>query len=356
MLKNQPHTTRNLTYKQIRKARSDPVWFAKNILSARPWKKQRDILHALTRHRNIAVRSCNGSGKSHAAAIATLWWLMAYENATVITTAPSKRQVGQILWREIRSLYLRNEHIIQGKITQTQLEISPRRFAIGFTAGSDVLFQGFHSPNILVIVDEASEVRETIYDGILSCLTSRNSKLLLIGNPTSRAGIFYDAFHEKRHIWHNIHISALDTPAFQQDSKDHEFLANAAWHPFRENPDEPNGIATPEWAQNIATHHGEKSDTYKIRVLGQFPEPAKRRQRKNRSQFNTPIPVAQREGTRSSDATSQGMPDGPAHSDRSEETAQIAARNNETESKQDQPSKRPRARRRRYSSKYWYHR
>ena len=266
--------TKNLTHNQIRKARNDPVWFARNILAAKPWKKQREILNALTEHDYIAVRSCNGSGKSHAAAIATLWWLMAHQDATVITTAPSERQVRQILWREIRSLYLRNKETIQGKITQTRLDISPRRFAIGFTAKSDAQFQGFHSPNLLAIVDEASGVKEKIYDAVLSCLTSSNSKLLLIGNPASLAGTFYDAFHEKRNLWHNIHISALETPAFQQNSTDHEFLANAAWHPLRATDDEPLGIATPGWAENIANHHGEKSDTYKIRVLGQFPEPA----------------------------------------------------------------------------------
>ena len=356
MTNNQLRTPRNLTHNEIRKTRKDPVWFAKNILAAKPWKKQRDILYALTRHRNIAVQSCNGSGKSHAAAIATLWWLMAYQDATVITTAPSKRQVQQILWREIRSLYLRNEHIIQGKITQTQLDIAPRRFAIGFTARSDVLFQGFHSPNLLVIVDEASEVRETIYDGILGCITSHNSKLLLIGNPTSRSGTFYDAFHEKRHLWHNIHISAFETPAFQQNSNDHEFLANAAWHPLGEKPEEPNGIATPEWAQDIAENHGEDSDTYKIRVLGQFPEPPKLHQRKKRRGSNTSVPFAQRKGTRRSEAISQGMHDGPDHPDHGKESPQVAGRNDETAPKQDQPSTRNRPRRQRYDPKYWYHR
>ena len=359
MPKSKPHRTRKLTHDQIRKTRIDPVWFAKNILSARPWKKQREILHALTKHRNIAVRSCNGSGKSHAAAIATLWWLMAFEDATVITTAPSNRQVKQILWREINSLYLRNKDIIQGKITQTQLDISPRRFAIGFTASSDVLFQGFHSPNLLVIVDEASEVRETIYDGVLSCLTSHNSKLLLIGNPTNQAGTFYDAFHDHRHFWHNIQISALDTPAFQQNSKDHEFLKNAKWHPLRENPEEPNGIATPEWAQNIANHHGEDSDTYRIRVLGQFPEPTKRRQRKNHSQFNASVPFAQRKRTRS-EANAGDARDGTGFPPLAGEMAE--GRRGPAAQPEPDPEPEPdiilthSKSNPTYSSRYWYHR
>ena len=274
------HMSEILTHNQIRKTRTDPVWFAKNILAAKPWKKQREILHALTKHNYIAVRSCNGAGKSHAAAIATLWWLTAYQDAIVITTAPSERQIRQILWREIKALYLRNKHIIRGKITQTRLDINSRRFAIGFTANSRNHFQGFHSPNMLAIIDEASAVKEEIYDAVLSCLTSSNSKLLIIGNPTNLAGTFYNAFHEKRNLWHNIHISALETPAFQQNSNDHQFLANAAWNPLRATDDEPHGIATPGWAENIAKHHGDKSDTYKIRVLGQFPEPTPSSRRK----------------------------------------------------------------------------
>ncbi len=302
MPKNPTYNPPKLNHSQIRKTQNDPVWFAKNILAANPWKKQREILNALTRHDFIAVRSCNGAGKSYAAAIATIWWLMAHQDAIVITTAPSERQVRQILWREIRSLYLRNVDTIQGKITQTRLDISPRRFAIGFTATSEVRFQGFHSPNLLAIVDEASGVKEEIYDAVLSCLTSSNSKLLLIGNPTNLAGTFYDAFHDKHDLWHNIHISAHETPAFQQNPTDHEFLANAAWHIRRPNIEEPNGIATPRWAEHIANHHGQKSNTYQVRVLGQFPQPTPTKRRKS----SLPPPAGE---------TSEGQraPESPVH-------------------------------------------
>ena len=48
----------------------DPVEFAQRWLGAKPWVKQRQILRALRNNRQIEVRSCNTSGKTHTAAIA----------------------------------------------------------------------------------------------------------------------------------------------------------------------------------------------------------------------------------------------------------------------------------------------
>ncbi len=195
-------------------AREDPVWFVKRFLDARPWSKQREVLRALRDHDLVAVRSCNGSGKTFTAALATLWWLCAHDEAMVITTAPTERQVKDLLWREIRHLHGKNPEAIGGKLTSTRLELSEKRFAYGFSTDTAGRFQGFHSGNILVIVDEAAEMREFIFDAIFGCLTSENAKMLMIGNPSSLAGTFYDAFHKNRSRWKTIHISAFDTPAF----------------------------------------------------------------------------------------------------------------------------------------------
>ena len=198
-------------------AREDPVWFAKRFLDASPWSKQREVLRALRDHDLVAVRSCNGSGKTFTAALATLWWLCAHDEAMVITTAPTERQVKDLLWREIRHLHGKNPEAIGGKLTSTRLELSDKRFAYGFSTDTAGRFQGFHSGNILVIVDEAAEMREFIFDAIFGCLTSENAKMLMIGNPSSLAGTFYDAFHKNRSRWKTIHISAFDTPAFRTE-------------------------------------------------------------------------------------------------------------------------------------------
>lgn len=186
---------------------------------------------------------------------------MTHEEAIVITTAPSDRQVKETLWREIKAIHANNRDFVGGKITATRLELSNKRFAYGFSTNTAERFQGFHNENILIIVDEASGVREFIFDAIIGSMTSRNAKMLLIGNPTSLAGTFYDAFHKNRKHWKTIHISAFDTPNIK-----HELEPG-------ENGYTP-GLATRIWADDVLAQNGDTSAAYQIRVLGQFPDAA----------------------------------------------------------------------------------
>ena len=272
--------------------RNHPADFADNVLNVQPWLKQREILNAVANHRKVAVRSCNGAGKTFTAAIATLWWLMSYDNAIVITTAPSERQVKELLWREIRQLYMPHRDKIGGKLTRTRLDFAPNRYAYGFSTNTEDKFQGFHSGNILVIVDEASGVDEFIYYAITGILTTQNAKLLMIGNPHGLAGTFYDAFHKSRKEFHTVHISAFDTPAFTDAGITAENIADLEYpDPVTDtdvipadagtqgktnhaNSTIPYGLSTPRWALRLFNSHGPQSSVYQTRVAGQFPSQA----------------------------------------------------------------------------------
>ena len=238
----------------------NPVKFANIGLGVRPWQKQEEILAALAKHDYVAVRSCNGSGKTFTAALATLWWLMTHDEAVVITTAPTERQVKNLLWREIRKIYDNNREFIGGRLSQNKLEITSNRYAFGFSTDSAGRFQGFHHENILIIVDEAANVHEFIFDAISGSMTTRNAKMLMIGNPDALAGTFYDAFHKDREHWHTIHISAFDTPAFTDEIPADQPL--------------PAGIPTPEWVERFERQRGKRSAAYQTRVLGDFPSEA----------------------------------------------------------------------------------
>ena len=260
--------------------RRSPVWLATRLFGVEPWEKQVEILNSLRDHNFVAVRSCNGAGKTFAAALATMWWLMSYDQSVVITTAPTERQVRELLWREIRSLYWRNERVIGGEMFATRLELGLKRFAVGYTATTGESFQGFHSENILAIVDEASGVRESIFEAIFGCLTSWNAKLLMVGNPLKTTGTFYNAFHSRKEHWRTIHITAFDTPAFKglDESSILEAPSEAASSriaalmKLTDGRVGLTGITSPSWARYIAHTRGTDSAVYKVRVLGEFVE------------------------------------------------------------------------------------
>ena len=232
--------------------RNSPVGFAREYLGVRLWSKQEETLNALRDHRRVAVKAGNGVGKGFTAAVAVLWFICSHNPAIVLTTAPTGRQVRHVLWREIRRLHGHSAELLGGRMFSTRFEVAHDRFALGLSTDEADQFQGFHCPNMLVVVDEAEGVAEPIYDAIEAVMTTGNCKLLLIGNPTSDSGTFRRAFHEDRRMFHNITISALESPNVEQQ----EVVIP--------------GLTTGEWVAERRTMWGEGSPMYQARVLGQF--------------------------------------------------------------------------------------
>ena len=236
--------------------RRSPDRFAREMLGVHLWSKQEEVLCALRDHRRVAVKAGNGLGKGFTAAVAVLWFLSSHQPATVLTTAPTQRQVRQVLWREIHRLYRGALQLMGGRILDTRIEVSHDRFALGLSTDEVDQFQGFHSPNMFIVVDEAEGVEEPIYEAIDAVMTAGNAKLLLIGNPTSVTGTFRRAFHEDRRLYHNITISALDSPNVKQQRV---VLP---------------GLTTHEWVAERATLWGPDNPMFQARVLGHFTDRA----------------------------------------------------------------------------------
>ena len=166
-----------------------PLDFARNVLGVQLWSKQEEVLSALLEHRRVAVKSGNGLGKGFSAAVALLWFLHAHQDAAIVlSTAPTFRQVRHILWRQVHRLYRPASEILGGKMLDTRWEISSDRYAMGLSAENADQFQGFHSPNMFIVVDEAEGVSDEIYEAIEAVMTSASPLLLLIGNPTNGVG------------------------------------------------------------------------------------------------------------------------------------------------------------------------
>ena len=233
-----------------------PTDFAHSVLRVDLWSKQREVLSAITEHRRVAVKAGNGLGKGFSAAVAVLWFLHTHDPAIVLITAPTFRQVRYILWRQIHVLHRRAPDVLKGKLLDTRWELAEDRYALGLSADTADQFQGFHCPNVFIVVDKAEGVSDSIYEAIEAVMTSDGSRLLLIGNPTTVSGVFRRAFHEERSIYHCITISAMDSPNVK---------TGRITIP---------GLTTPGWVEERRQIWGEENPLYRARVLGEFPDQA----------------------------------------------------------------------------------
>jgi hypothetical protein len=236
-----------------KKGREDPVWWVENVVGNRLWSKQREIIESVRDNKLTTVRSCNGAGKSFVSANIVAWFLTNHPESIVITTAPTTRQVEEILWQEIARIYAKSKFPLGGRLLKTKWDFGAKWFALGLSTNEPDKFQGFHAPHILGVIDEACGVDSVIYEAMSSVLTSEGARMLLIGNPTEPEGEFYRSFSSP--LYHKIHISAFDTPNFTN-----EFGYRVP------------GLSTPEWVEERKLEWGEDSPAYYARVLGEFPD------------------------------------------------------------------------------------
>lgn len=215
----------------MKRIRRDPAEFMRAWLGFDPWSKQVEIAESVRDHRRTAVKSCHGAGKSALSARIVVWYLHAFPGSIALTTAPTQNQVRNILWRNVNTAYAEARSPLLGRCLQTQIDIAPDWYALGFKSEDTASdrFQGFHSENALVVIDEAAGVDDRVYEALDAVMTSEQARMLLIGNPTNPQGEFYDAFHSSRDLYNTITITAADTPNMQAGKTVRPYLITQAW-------------------------------------------------------------------------------------------------------------------------------
>ena len=251
----------NEDYMQLLKWQDHPENFMRDVLNFISWTcedadDQLDICHAIRDFDRVTVRSGNGPGKTAVAARIVIWYLFCFTPSIVITTAPTGRQVEKLLWGEIRATYKKANLDLGGELFRTEIRIDDEWYAIGFSTDEPDKFQGFHSPHILIVVDEACGVAEPIFEAIEGILTGQNAKLLLIGNPTNSNTYFGRTHLHPRESrgWRKLAINCWNTPNVRAKSNVNPRLIDC------------------NWPANRLAKWGEYSPFYQVRVLGQFPE------------------------------------------------------------------------------------
>lgn len=228
--------------------------------TSRPWRKQRDIVRSVCRYPVTVVQSSTGSGKTKIAADILLAHLFGAPDRIVITTAPTMRQVQEMLWKEVRVSWERAHKAglkLGGHMPPRAPEIRVRDgwVAVGFSSSSPVNFQGWHSRNgTLVIIDEALGVEDETWAALEATLGGEHDRILALANPVTPRGRFFDLCTKPQAGVNVIRISAFDTPN------------------VKEGRVVVPGLVTRAAVDRMREAWGEDSALYRSRVLGEFPD------------------------------------------------------------------------------------
>lgn len=241
--------------------RKSPRTFIREALGAEPdeWQDQ-DVLIPLEQgKRRIAIRAGHGVGKTALEAWLILWFLLFYRPCKIPVTANSQDQLRDVVWAEIAKWWRRLPDFLKDMIEvgaeKVFIKADPEgAFAVARTARPErpEALQGFHSENLMFVLEEASGIEDVIFETAGGALTGPNAVVVMAGNPTRLQGYFFRAFHGNRQHWHCVHV-----PCSRASHVD------------------------PGYPAQIAEEYGRDSNVYRVRVDGEFPS----------AEANTVIPL-----------------------------------------------------------------
>lgn len=252
------------------KYKNDPVTWAEEVLQVTLWSAQKEILMSLVHNKKTAVKSCHSIGKTFISAVAACWWVSTRPNSMVRSTAPTYRQVHELLWEEIRKFHA--QFGLVGRITQSdewKRDLYGTEVQVGSgskPADGDIHgFHGVHRPDgVLVILDEACGVPDTLFTAADAITTGIHDRVLAVGNPDDPATEFGRIFKEDKvdegtglPLWNLLTVSAFDTP---------RFTGEVVPRVVRDN------LLDPDWVRQRRSEWGEDSSRYKSKILAEFPD------------------------------------------------------------------------------------
>lgn len=193
----------------------DPKGYISEVLKLTLTPDMESVLDALQSHRKVLASAGHSVGKSTLGAALVNWWFDTRKPSICLTTAPTDRQVKDILWKEVRTQRARAglpDRLAGPKIPR--LETSADHFAHGYTARDATRFQGQHSRGgLLIIFDEAEGVEQPFWEALPSML---DDKSFFVGfyNPTGQQTAAHRAElqAEQHGTYRKVNLSCLRHP------------------------------------------------------------------------------------------------------------------------------------------------
>lgn len=205
--------------------RADWCKFAREALGVNLDEEQQAILRSVQHNPRTSVASGTARGKDFVAACAAVCFLYLtprwnasgelIENTKVALTAPTDRQVKNIMMPEVARLFNRARRRgidIPGRLNAYDIRTnSDEWFLTGFKADehNHEAWSGFHAVHTMFIITEASGIGEDTFSAIEGNLQG-DSRILIVFNPNTTTG--YAARSHKGDRWEKFRLNSLTAP------------------------------------------------------------------------------------------------------------------------------------------------
>lgn len=209
--------------------RADWNKFVKEALGVNLDPEQQEILRSVQINKRTSVASGTARGKDYVAACAALSFLYLtprwkrnergeielVENTKVALTAPTDRQVKNIMMPEISRLFNRAKARgieLPGRLTAYDIRTNSEEwFLTGFKADENnhEAWSGFHAVHTMFIVTEATGIGDDTFGAIEGNLQG-DSRILIVFNPNIAVG--YAARSQKGDRWAKFSLNSLSAP------------------------------------------------------------------------------------------------------------------------------------------------
>jgi hypothetical protein len=211
------------------------------------WKVQQDRDLPLDQQtQRFATKSGQGVGKTRISCVIMFWRMLQEVDSMGVVTAPTMRQLKTVWLAEFRRMINKAHPIIRKfvKVYKTQVILGKRdNWVINLlSASKPEAAQGLHEDHLTIMIDEASGMDRAFIEQLKGTSTNKDLMFFMIGNPNSRDSDFFEAFTKFRDEWICTTFNA-----------------------------EESELVAKKNIERLKREFGEKSDVYRVRVLGEFP-------------------------------------------------------------------------------------
>lgn len=205
--------------------RADWNRFVRDALGVTLDREQQEILSSVQFNPRTSVASGTARGKDFVAACAAVSFLYLtprwntrrelVENTKVALTAPTDRQVKNIMIPEVSRLYNRAKRrgiVLPGRLNAYDIRTDNEEwFLTGFKADehNHEAWSGFHAVHTMFVITEASGIGDDTFSAIEGNLQG-DSRILLVFNPNTPVG--YAARSQRGDRWAKFRLNSLTAP------------------------------------------------------------------------------------------------------------------------------------------------